>query len=412
MSHHSPVFLFNQVLAACRIVDAAAAFTSSGSTYDFGSSSLHISRELRRTFDEAVTKLLACDPTRGTSKDALLELLLPHLHAKCAAGSSEFTHSEVKALWATVTAKPMIEYRVVRELYGATFSPNAPPTKLGAFTIFEWSRHKLIIPGDFASDEKAATFWNRGSTAHGLLAQCTVTARDNHRATEIADSRFSQLEAALRFLIGRRSDQFEIGIHTYNGRSTRQTYVFSSEHAYSNHANIGPLEQLQLDSDFFIKPGPLTSGVLSLLSDDVSALQMRILRAVDWISQAIVDPNPASATIRVATALEVLLVANEKGMITPSITSQIAEAAAQLLGTSPASCVEIESTLKSLYGLRSAVAHSGKDDVPEVELARFIHLARSVISTLLTSASYQKVQSISHLHQILKLRRYGEPKEA
>ena len=99
-------------------------------------------------------------------------------------------------------------------------------------------------------------------------------------------------------------------------------------------------------------------------------------------------------------------------MITPSITSQIAEAAAQLLGTSPASCVEIESTLKSLYGLRSAVAHSGKDDVPEVELARFIHLARSVISTLLTSASYQKVQSISHLHQILKLRRYGEPKEA
>lgn len=41
--------------------------------------------------------------------------------------------------------------------------------------------------------------------------------------------------------------------------------------------------------------------------------------------------------------------------------------------------MHIEAVVKRLYGIRSGVVHSGKDVLPEEDLATFIEIARSTL---------------------------------
>jgi len=119
------------------------------------------------------------------------------------------------------------------------------------------------------------------------------------------------------------------------------------------------------------------------------------------------DPNAASAFVKAATALEVLFSANEKGVITPSIMAQIAESCAFLLGDTPAVAVEIERQVRRLYGVRSAVVHSGKDSVAEDDLNALIHICRTIIMVLLSDEEFAETDTIAKLADYFKRKKYS-----
>jgi len=122
------------------------------------------------------------------------------------------------------------------------------------------------------------------------------------------------------------------------------------------------------------------------------------------------DPNAASAFVKAAIALEVLFSANEKGVITPSIMAQIAESCAFLLGDSAASATEVEREVKRLYGIRSAVVHSGKDSVANSDLNALIRICRDVVIVLLSSKELENVVSMETLAEHFKVMKYASIK--
>lgn len=124
------------------------------------------------------------------------------------------------------------------------------------------------------------------------------------------------------------------------------------------------------------------------------------------------DPNAASAFVKAAIALEVMFSANEKGVITPSIMAQIAESCAFLLGDEKTPPWDIEHEVKRLYGIRSAVVHSGKDSVEEGDLNSLISICRRVIDVLLSGNELLGIDSMNKLAEYFRRRKYSRPNGA
>jgi hypothetical protein len=137
-------------------------------------------------------------------------------------------------------------------------------------------------------------------------------------------------------------------------------------------------------------------------------LTKKVLLAVDWIGQSIAEKVASSAFIKAAIALEVLF-SPKKEFISSSITAQISESVAMLLGSNAESRFQTEKEVKDLYGIRSKVAHEGKTDVAYADLAEVQHLAREVVIKMLTLESLKTLATGQDLQQFLKSQKYGCP---
>lgn len=394
--------ILNEALAVCALGKVSFNQPGSRKTFGLGPEALNIiGDDNLRVFDQAINRLLETGISGTLSKTKLTQLLVPALQLKKKA-ASDFTKDECDAFSKGVEAVPVIEHRVLREVFGASLSSSVEPLKMSCFTIYDWHRHKSLITGPEVTDDS----WVWNESQHGLLVECKVLARDEQKALELADILFSKLESAIRFMIGHRTDRFEFGILNYAGSRLSTHYLFSNDHVSSGFARKGPIERIPLDDDYFSKPSSDFSRLLDILASPNDNLERKILRSVEWSAQALIDPNPASAFIKAATSLEVLFSANEKGVITPSIMAQISESCAHILGDTPESCVHIEAMVKRLYGIRSGVVHSGKDVVPEEDLATLIEIARSVTIELLANSKYWAIESIEKLHETLRIKKY------
>lgn len=402
MSQKTRLGLLNEALSVCSLGHIAFDKPGSRKTFGFGPDALNIiGDDNRRTFDQAINKLLEMGFSDSLSKTKFTQLLVPALQQKKKA-ATDYTKDECDVFWKTIEAIPIVEHRVFREVSGASISNSENPLGISCFTIYDWQRHKSLITEPHVPDD----FWIWNDSGHGLLAECKVQARDEQKALELADILFTKLESVVRFMIGHRTERFEFGILNYAGSRLSRHYIFNAEHISAGSARTGPIETIPLDDDYFSKPSPEFARLLGLMALQHNSLERRILRSVEWTAQALCDPNPASAFIKSATSLEVLFSTNEKGVITPSIMAQISESCAHILGNGPELCVQIEATVKRLYGIRSAVVHSGKDSVSEDDLATFIHIARSVVIKLLSDKAYSGVESIEKLHELLKIKKY------
>jgi hypothetical protein len=405
MSQKDRLKILNEALTVCSLGHIAFDKPGSRQTFGFGPEALNIvGDDNRRTFDQTINKLMETGVSGTLSKAKFTQLLVPTLQIKKKA-AIDFTKGDCDVFWKSIEAIPIVEHRVLREVFGASFSNSTDPLNISCFTIYDWHRHKSLITGPHVTNDS----WVWNESKHGLLAECKVQARDEQKALELADILFAKLESTIRFMIGHRTERFEFGILNYAGSRLSQHYLFNDNHITAGNSRKGSIEAIPLDDEYFSKPSQEFARLLGLLASQCNSLERRILRSVEWTAQALIDPNPASAFIKAATSLEVLFSATEKGVITPSIMAQISESCAHILGSTPESCVHIEATVKRLYGIRSAVVHSGKDSVPEEDLATFIHIARSVAIELLANSSYLAIESIEKLHETLRIKKYQAP---
>lgn len=362
-----------------------------------------------RKFDLAIDDLLSSVlNARGTlSERRLLEELIPEIR-RAKVESSRFTEAECDSFRQRILAIPVEEYRVLRTIYGVTLPQGAGPIHIGDFTIYDANLHLQQI----ARGTPNPGFLSQLNKPTGFLIECVVYARDDEKAVELADALFYRLEHIIRFFIGRRTTRFEVGVLNYVGPQMRDRIVIAKSTVTQGGAWQGALEPIPIADPFFCGPPPPFAKLLQLVVKQNNQLEVHVLRCAEWTAQAMSDPNAASALVKAAIALEVLFSANEKGVITPSIMAQIAESCAFLLGDSPASAVAVEHEVKRLYGIRSAVVHSGKDSVASGDVDAFIEICRSVVLVLLSSKNLENIDSMVTLAKHFRAKKYASTKES
>ncbi|MGA2299228.1 MAG: hypothetical protein ABSG77_00885 [Candidatus Acidiferrum sp.] len=369
--------------------------------------SLSLNGDNCRKFDSAIDDLLESIPSARTtlSEEKLIQELIPEIRQK-KIENCQFSQAECDSFQQKILAIPVGKYRILRTIYGVTLTQGAGPVHIGNFTIYDANLHSSQI----ASGLPNSTALFRFKKPSGFLIECVVDARDEVKAVELADVLFYRLELFIRFFIGRRTTRFEVGVLNYVGPQMRDHIVIGEKTVTEGGAWQGALEPIQIADPFFCSPPPPLARLLQLLVKQNNQFEVHVVRCAEWTAQAMSDPNAASAFVKAAIALEVLFSANEKGVITPSIMAQIAESCAFLLGDSAASATEVEREVKRLYGIRSAVVHSGKDSVANSDLNALIRICRDVVIVLLSSKELENVVSMETLAEHFKVMKYASIK--
>ena len=296
-------------------------------------------------------------------------------------------------------------FHVLRDLHGITLNNPQQPCVLGGYTIYKFSNHRKTIEAKTKLDPKY--IWHNSEPEY--LIEWQSEARHFEKAIELADEQFSKFELILRYVIGNPSERIEVGVLNYQGWRHRRAFVFSSEGDTSISATgHGPTEPIPLDDPYFISSYIGNDIVWNLVgNNNTNKLQKRIILAIEWVGLAMSALSPQSAFLKAAIAIEIIFTYSEKTIITPSILNQISESIALILGKTAVERIKIERNVKKLYSTRSAIVHSGKNDLAEYDFGDMLRLARDVIITLLTNEKLKDITSIENLYTFLKKLKYS-----
>lgn len=404
MSNPDEASLLNTALSYCSIGHIPFEEKITRRTFGYGIDALNIiGSENAQKFETVIDKLLMGDIAKKITTKDLTQIVIGKIKEKLLK-NEKFSTADGRAFRQELKDIKTSTFRVYRDLFGATINNPKAPITFGDFTFYSWSYHKGIIE-KLLNSTGDSEFLLDGP--HNILVEHSVVAGNQEKALELADISFARLESILRFMIGTRHANFEIGINSYSGLKSRKHYVIGENGLSMGVKTVGRFEQLPLDNDYFSNPADNFKRLINISPSSSNSLDRKILKGAEWIAQALTEPNPASALIKAATTLEVLFSANERGIITPSIMAQISESCAHILGDSIDSCLEVERKVKALYGIRSAVVHSGKEDVDAEDIDTMIHYARQVILNLLTYKEYEDLKNIEKLQDLLRRKKYS-----
>ncbi|MGE4261445.1 hypothetical protein [Shewanella sp.] len=296
-------------------------------------------------------------------------------------------------------------FSVFRDIHGITLTSPQNPLKLGKYTFYEFESQKAAIEDKTALNPEHLWFGDSPK----YLIEWQAEARHFEKAIEIADQAFERFELVLRYVIGNPTTRFEVGVLNYQGWRNRRAYVFSSAGQVSNSSSShGALEVIPLDDPYFINEEAGYKYAWDIATrSGLNKFQKRLLLAIEWIGQSMAEQLPQSAFLKSAIALEVIFTYSEKAIITPSILNQISEGVALILGKSVSERLELESKVKKLYSLRSAIVHSGNKSISESDHQSMLGISRAVVAKLLTSNTLKSIDSIEKMYELLKSTKYS-----
>ncbi|MBD2652779.1 hypothetical protein H6G45_04555 [Synechocystis sp. FACHB-383] len=296
-------------------------------------------------------------------------------------------------------------FSVFRDIHGVILNNPSSPLSLGEYTVYEFQSQKNTI--ESKTKLNSQNIWFGDSPQY--LIEWQATARHFEKAVEIADQAFERFELILRYVIGNTTSSFEVGILNYQGWRHRRAYIFSDDgEVFNSASNHGSFELIPLDDPYFLNDEAGYKYVWNIASsNNLNKFQKRILLAIEWIGQSIAEPLPQSAFLKSAIALEIIFTYSEKAIITPSILNQISEGTALILGKDIKDRLEIEAKVKKLYGLRSAIVHSGNKNISESDYHNMLEISRAVVAKLLTSKALISIESVEKLYELLKRTKYS-----
>ena len=140
--------------------------------------------------------------------------------------------------------------------------------------------------------------------------------------------------------------------------------------------------------------------------DELSAIEKRIMNAIDLYGRAVYDYGTAIGFQEAMLSVESLLQINLGELISKSIGAEISEACALLLSNTYKERVQIEKRIKTLYGMRSKIAHGASMNIVMEEYQEMIKYAHKVIVSLIFRYKKYKINKVEDLQKHIQVLRY------
>ncbi|MCR4470402.1 HEPN domain-containing protein [Burkholderia sp. SCN-KJ] len=359
-------------------------------------------------FDDAIAQFLASEEGKHLSQEGLLRLIRRSL-VECKEFCDSLIAARIESFSNKLKSLPLVDYKVVKSFHGVTINGSDVPVKFGSLVVYELPRHvdeiaKLLPWADHSGirDEKHKR----------TVIECSTKARDEVKALELANTVFNAFDLLIAFLLSEKYTDRSLGILRMNFASRQDAIISTRGGIFSgDEARNLPNDLLDISNlSMFLPNG--REGMLDQFLDIVISpkndLEKRISKAVEWTGEAYSDSNRSSAYLKTVIALEALLKIDEKGIITPSIMSSIAEQCAYLNGRSIEECLAIERKVKVLYGRRSKIAHTGSTSVSAKDLRETRAFVRDTIWNFIHLAKKLNLSSVDAFQSTLRQRKYRD----
>ena len=353
-------------------------------------------KALQRLFE--LDKSVESTYTYDTFERAVADLVYPHV-----IGQTSIEKSDVEAFLKELKTAAIQTHEVFRPIMGIKLHHSRLPYVLGPYTLFDISAHREQLT--LGLSEKQRKLFEDDPPPY--LIKITIQAREPVKALEIADVLFERFERAIRFMLGQRISNFEIGILNYQGLVRKHAIILRGISGTSARNKTGPTHLLSIDEPYFTDPARGFDKIWVNFEKPSTKLAQRLLLAVEWIGQSYGEGVPSIAFIKAMISLELLFTPTEGGFVTPSIISQLSESVALVVGKDAESRHRIEAEVKRLYKIRSAIAHAGMTEVKMADLTSIEQLARTVVMKMFVSPSINTLSSVDELFELFKTMKYS-----
>jgi hypothetical protein len=317
---------------------------------------------------------------------------------------AEVDNEAITAFLNEIVSLPVLEHEVYRPISGVTMTQAKVPVALGPFTIYGTAAHATQIEKLVGGRLKDCLVGNPTAYVIGVK----VSAREDAKALELADSLFERFERAVRFMIGRPKSSFDVGILNYNGFTRNRAFVFTGDLGASSTQRKGASKELPIDTPYLIDARIGFDVIWTMFNaGSPSEMKQRVLLAIDWVGESYGEHVASSAFIRAAIALEILFNEQKNEFLTKGIAAQISESVALLLGHDLESKMALEQQLRKLYSIRSGIAHAGKNDISQSDLDAIQSLARQSVIRVMVDPAFKDVHKASDMTLLFKKLKYS-----
>ena len=410
------ILAINDLIDHCYVsphMHAVPPFTT-GKLYLLEAAYYGILREDTSVFDSAVIDILEGNKSinETTSRKAVANQLFEYIHIckrdqKCADSAGIKT-----GIVNPLLEQPLISMEVFHRIHGLSVSASEP-IKIGIFTFYNYQAHKKhLIPNSTDSSNDINRLVLESFDDANTLVSVTLKLRDTQKARELAEGLFDYLQSVFRYLILFMGEQWDIGISNYNGLHhddyiIRKDDKYLSSHSHTSGArHIMDLQSLLAEyQNNKINPEELIENV-GLLSE-LSPSKQRVLKSINLLGRAIYDAERPIGFLQGMMAVEALLQMNTNQLVNQSISAQICEYSAFILGGTLENRIAVETEVKRLYGVRSALAHGGKLSVESLECKRVLILCKRLIDRFLTDPNLSEIKNDKELKAYIQKMRYS-----
>jgi len=178
---------------------------------------------------------------------------------------------------------------------------------------------------------------------------------------------------------------YDIGIFDYREQNWLKNVEVFKDSIGSVSKVVGTYKEFNLTSDTLIGEKDGKNRIWKIVSNPKpNKLEIKILNSIEWIGKAKHEIDSEKAFIQYLFAIESLMNYNELGIISPSITYQMCEYIALLLGNTESERIELDETFRHLYRIRCALVHGSSKEYNEYDLDDAKLLAERLVIEFLT----------------------------
>ncbi|WP_048000757.1 HEPN domain-containing protein [Lactiplantibacillus herbarum] len=227
--------------------------------------------------------------------------------------------------------------------------------------------------------------FDRSPSFRGDFATVTVKSGSQHSSAEFAGQIVSAILDAFQVMLGQISRPLGLYVGDFPlQRTTEKLAVTSGEGTIIYKQDRFPAE-LKLDNEmsdnqYLNLIGKIQTKIIDFEHPKLSNLERNIYNANKLFSIGIASDFGAVRFTNLMSGIESLL---EQNKLDQSITTQVSENMAFLIGRSAEDRLEIFKNMKSLYGMRSVFAHGDSTYIPNDKLTQLVSYIRRLIAEII-----------------------------
>jgi hypothetical protein len=304
---------------------------------------------------------------------------------------------DFQKLFADLKKIEIIESEVLYELYGCHMSKDI--IQLGDFIIYNYAKSSELIEQKYPYLSNKELFFDRRKS--DIFLSVKVKARENPKATELADELVKIFENVFSYMIADFEHQRSVGVFNYRKwNNTSRIICNESNLGFSGTNNV--VLPVNIDDKFFIDEEQGNNIVWKLITkDNKNEIEKRLVQAIEWIGKGVYDKDNSKSLVQLVFAIEGMLQYNEKAIITPSIVSQISDWLAFIIQDNPTKRKEIVKFFKQTYRKRSAIVHGGSKVVDFDDLRIAFQISKLMVISFLVHKPFCELQTMQQLNEYI-----------
>lgn len=212
----------------------------------------------------------------------------------------------------------------------------------------------------------------------------------------------------VRYISRTKNDRVLIDSKPFFTYTNSSLHVFNEE-ALSFDSNIVRKDiPILIDDPFLIDHSLGNDKIWELLSNDKrDELENRILNAIIWIGESIVESDDNKIIAEIAFAFETLLHNDDEVYSSKGVVASLAEAVAFINGDTVEKRIKLEKDFKDFYKRRSSVAHGARISKNNMSnVTDYYNMIYNTITNLLIKPEFRDCKTSKSLYEVIQSMRY------